>query len=281
MGSVPAPSRNPPPWRAASLTGPAVMGVVNVTPDSFSDGGRFLAVDRAVEHGLRLWAQGAAIVDVGGESTRPGAAPVDVQTELARVLPVVRELCAAGVVVSIDTRHAEVAEATVAVGAAVINDVSGLRSAAMRRVAAASGVTVVVMHAPVDDPSTMQQHAVYGDVVGEVVSFLRVQAERARDEGVAEVVLDPGIGFGKTTAHNLDLLRRLDEVVALGHPVLVGASRKRFVGEITGVEEADERLAGTLAVHLAAVDRGAAIVRVHDVSEHVQALRMWEQLRAG
>jgi dihydropteroate synthase len=257
-----------------------VVGVLNVTPDSFSDGGRFSEPDLAIEHGLRMWAEGAGIVDVGGESTRPGAAPVDIETESARVVPVVRALADAGVAVSIDTRHAEVAAAAVEAGAVIINDVSGLRSEAMRRVAAGAGVAVVIMHSPVDDPATMQRHAVYDDVVHDVLTFLRAQAERALDEGIVGVIVDPGIGFGKGTEHNLEIVRRLDEIVALGYPVLVGASRKRFIGEITGVEAADQRIAGTLAVHLAALDRGARILRAHDVAEHVQAVRMWERLRA-
>jgi len=270
-----------PTWSTARLSGPAVMGVLNVTPDSFSDGGRFAEPDRAIAEGLRMWADGAAIVDVGGESTRPGSSSVPPEVESARVVPVVRALAEAGVLVSIDTRRAEVAAAAVGAGASIINDVSGLRSAAMRRVAADNGVPVVIMHSPVDDPQTMQQHAQYDDVVREVATFLRVQAQRALADGVPEVIVDPGIGFGKHTEHNLELVRRLDEIVALGYPVLVGASRKRFIGDLTGVAVPDERLPGTLAVHLAALDRGARIVRAHDVAAHVQTIRMWERLHGS
>ncbi len=255
-----------------------VMGVVNVTPDSFSDGGLFLAADDAVAHGRRLMDEGADIVDIGAESTRPGAAPVSVQDELARVVPVVRELALAGVVVSIDTRHAAVAEAALDAGAVLVNDVSGLRDPRMVQVAAVRKVPVVIMHMPVDDPATMQQHTNYADVVADVVSFLRAQAEAALSAGVPQVILDPGIGFGKTAEQNVQLLQRLEELVALGHPVLVGASRKRFIDALAGAPDPAERLAGTLAAHLAAVSRGARIVRVHDVAAHRQALAVWRHV---
>jgi dihydropteroate synthase len=272
---------NPDQFRA-SLTADAaaphavlLMGVVNVTPDSFSDGGRYYHLDAAVAHGLRLVAEGADIVDVGGESTRPGAEPVPADEEIRRVVPVVRDLRSAGVAVSIDTRHAAVAEAAVAAGACLVNDVSGLRDPAMRAVAARYDVPAVAMHMPVDDPATMQQHTDYVDVVADVVGFLRDHAALALTEGVPLVIVDPGIGFGKTVEQNLELIRRLDELVALGHPVLLGASRKRFIGVLTGVEEPEQRVAGTLAVHLAGVQRGARIVRAHDVAAHRQALTMW------
>lgn len=258
-----------------------VMGVVNVTPDSFSDGGRFLAATDAVAHGLRLMDEGADIVDVGGESTRPGAAPVAVEDELQRVVPVVRELAAAGVVVSIDTRHSPVAEAALDAGAVLVNDVSGLRDPRMVRIAAERAAPVVIMHMPVDDPATMQRHTGYADVVAEVVSFLAAQAATALAAGVPRVILDPGIGFGKTAEQNVELLRGLGEVVALGHPVLVGASRKRFIDALAGAPEPTERLPGTLAAHLAAVGRGARIVRVHDVAAHRQALAVWRHLVPG
>lgn len=182
-------------------------------------------------------------------------------------------------VVSIDTRHAAVAEQAVQRGASIINDISGLRDPAMRAIAASHRVPVVIMHMPGDDPTTMQQHAHYVDVVAEVVGYLRQQVDAARSAGVEQIIVDPGIGFGKTTEHNLQLIRRLDEIVSLGHPVLVGASRKRFIGEITGADRPDARRAGTLAAHLACIDRGACIVRVHDVADHVQAFKMWRQLR--
>ena len=275
---------NPDQFRAALTADPAaphavlLMGVVNVTPDSFSDGGRYYHLDAAVAHGLRLVAEGADIVDVGGESTRPGAEPVPAEEEIRRVVPVVRDLRSAGVAVSIDTRHAAVAEAAVAAGACLVNDVSGLRDPAMRAVAARHDVPAVAMHMPVDDPATMQQHTDYVDVVADVVGFLRDHAAMALSEGVPLVIVDPGIGFGKTVEQNLELIRRLDELVALGHPVLLGASRKRFIGVLTGVEEPEQRVAGTLAVHLAGVQRGARIVRAHDVAAHREALTMWSHL---
>jgi dihydropteroate synthase len=258
-----------------------VMGIVNVTPDSFSDGGRFLDTRQAIEHGVALAAEGAAIVDVGGESTRPNAVPVGLDEELRRVVPVVSGLADRGLVVSVDTRHAIVARRSLEHGASIVNDVSGLRDAAMREVVAEFDVPVVVMHMPVDDPQTMQRHATYIDVVAEVCEFLHRQIEVARADGIEQIVVDPGIGFGKTTAHNLELIARLDTIVGLGCPVLVGASRKRFIGEITGADHAERRLAGTLAAHLAALDRGATILRVHDVHEHVEVIRMWQALRGA
>jgi dihydropteroate synthase len=266
--------------REISLDVPIVMGIVNVTPDSFSDGGRFLDTQGAITHGITLAAEGAAIVDVGGESTRPNAAPVGIDEELRRVIPVVGGLAGRGLVVSVDTRHAVVARAALACGASIVNDVSGLRDAAMRAVAAEFNVPVVVMHMPVNDPQTMQRHATYTDVVAEVGEFLQRQINVARADGIEQIVVDPGIGFGKTTAHNLELIARLDAIVGLGCPVLVGASRKRFVGEITGADDPEQRLAGTLAAHLVALDHGARILRVHDVRGHVEAVRMWHALRA-
>ena len=258
--------------------GVLLMGVVNVTPDSFSDGGLYYQLDLAIARGRRLAEEGADIVDVGGESTRPGAEPVGFEEEIRRVLPVVRDLAAAGVAVSIDTRHAAVAEAAVSAGACVVNDVSGLRDPAMRAVAARHGVPAVAMHMPVDDPAVMQHHTEYVDVVDDVVAFLSDHAALALADGVPSVILDPGIGFGKTIEQNLELLRRLDELVALGHPVLVGASRKRFIGVLAGVERPEDRVAGTIAVHLASVERGARLLRAHDVAAHRQALTMWRHV---
>ena len=260
--------------------GPIIVGVVNVTPDSFSDGGMFADALGAIEHGVRLVEQGAHVVDVGGESTRPGAAAVGPAEELRRVLPVVAGLASRGVIVSIDTRHAEVARAALESGAALVNDVSGLRDPVMRDVLAEHDVPVVIMHTPVDNPATMQRHAQYDDVVQSVVEFLRERVAFAAAGGVTRVIVDPGIGFGKTTDHNLEVLRRLEEVVSLGLPVLVGASRKRFVGEITGVDAPGARLVGTLVAHLAALDHGASMLRVYDVAEHVEAVRMWQALSA-
>jgi dihydropteroate synthase len=249
------------------------MGIVNVTPDSFSDGGINYDSRAALATARAMLAAGADLIDVGGESTRPGSAEVSAAEELARVLPVVRDLAARGVVVSVDTRHATVATECVAAGAAVVNDVSGFSDPAMVALAASCEAGLVVMHMR-GEPRTMQDEPLYDDVVVEVAAYLLAQAALLEAAGVARerIALDPGIGFGKTTTHNLELLRRLDEIVALGYPVLVGASRKRFIGEITGVTEPRERLAGSIAVALDAVEHGAAIVRVHDVPETVQAL---------
>jgi dihydropteroate synthase len=244
------------------------MGVLNVTPDSFSDGGRYLDADAAVAHGLRLVAEGADIVDVGGESTRPGAAPVDGDVERGRVVPVVAAL-APVVRVSIDTRKASVAEAAIGAGATLVNDVS----ATLWPVAAAAGVGWVAMHMR-GTPETMQREAHYDDVVGEVRAFLAARAAQAREAGVGEVWIDPGIGFGKTRAHNLALLRGLGTLAAIGEPLVVGTSRKSFLGELAGGAPADDRLEGSLATAVWSMTHGAAMVRVHDVGPTVQAARL-------
>jgi dihydropteroate synthase len=241
------------------------MGVLNVTPDSFSDGGRYLHADDAVAHGVRLADEGADIIDVGGESTRPGSDPVGEQEELDRVAPVVERL--AGKVrarISIDTCKPGVAAECLRLGATLVNDVTGLADRRMIGAAAERGAGVVVMHMR-GEPKTMQQDVHYGDVVAEVRSFLDERARRARDAGIAEVFVDPGIGFGKTAAHNFEILRRLDEIVSLGYPVLVGPSRKSFLGSLASKLPATERLEGTLAAVAVSVLNGAAIVRVHDV----------------
>jgi dihydropteroate synthase len=244
------------------------MGVLNVTPDSFSDGGRYLDPDAAVAHGRRLVAEGADVVDVGGESTRPGAAPVDEREERARVVPVIEAL-APEVRVSVDTRHRAVAEAALGAGASLLNDVS----ASLHEVAAAAGAGWVAMHLQ-GEPATMQVAPRYHDVVSEVRSFLAERAARAREAGVREVWVDPGIGFGKTTVHNLALLRHLDELVADGAPVAVGTSRKRFLGELTGGADVGDRLEPSVATAVWALLQGAAMVRVHDVRATVQAVRV-------
>jgi dihydropteroate synthase len=273
-------------WRCGShalpLARALVMGIVNVTPDSFSDGGANYDPCIAVASAESMLAAGADIIDVGGESTRPGAGEITPSEELARVLAVVRDAVALGAVVSIDTRHAEVASACVAAGSAIINDVSGFSDPAMVALAASCEAGLVVMHMQ-GDPRTMQDEPHYGDVVADVVAYLSAQATRLEAAGVAHerIAVDPGIGFGKTTAHNLELLRRLPEIVALGYPVLVGASRKRFIGEITGVSEPRQRLAGSLAATLESVGRGAAVARVHDVAETVQALAVARAIREG
>jgi dihydropteroate synthase len=255
------------------LDPPVVMGVLNVTPDSFSDGGAHPDRDAAVAAGHAMLDEGALIVDVGGESTRPGAAPVGFTEELARVAGVVRALAERGACVSIDTRHAAVAAAALAEGASILNDVGGFSDPEMRRVAVSSDAGLVIMHMR-GEPGTMQAAPVYGDVVTEVAGFLAARAAELVRAGVtpARIVLDPGIGFGKTTEHNLELLRRLKEFEALGYPLLVGASRKRFIGEITGVSVPRDRVAGSVAAALEAVARGASIARVHDVPETVVAL---------
>jgi dihydropteroate synthase len=246
------------------------MGVLNVTPDSFSDGGRYLDPERAVAHGLALAAEGADVVDVGGESTRPGAAPVDEAAERRRVVPVIAAL-APTVRVSVDTRSAAVAEAAVGAGATLVNDVS----ASLWPVAAAAGVGWVAMHMQ-GEPATMQRAPRYVDVVAEVAAFLRARAAEARAAGVEEVWVDPGIGFGKTLEHNLELLRSLDRLVADGVPVVVGTSRKRSLGSLTGDAPVDDRLEASVATAVWAVDHGAAMVRVHDVAPTVRALRLLE-----
>lgn len=258
-----------------------VMGIVNVTPDSFSDGGRWLDPLAAVEQGRALALAGADIIDVGGESTRPGSDEVPVAEELGRVVPVVGALVnGLDIPVSIDTRHPAVAEACLREGASIVNDVSGFRDPAMVAVVTVSDAGVVAMHM-LGEPKTMQSEPVYDDVAAEVSAYLAGQATMLEHAGIARerIALDPGIGFGKTTAHNLALLRRLPQLAELGYPVLVGASRKRFIGEITGEVRPDRRLAGSVAVAVWAAMHGASIVRVHDVVETVQALRTITAIR--
>jgi dihydropteroate synthase len=253
---------------------PLVMGVLNVTPDSFSDGGLYLDVDAAVEHGEELVRDGAGLVDVGGESTRPGADPVTAEAELERVVPVVERLTVAGATVSIDTRKAAVAEQALQAGARVVNDVWAFRhDPAIAGLVAGAGAWCCLMHMRGDDPRTMQDEPVYDDVVSDVKAFLEERLAFAVAEGVPEerVWLDPGIGFGKTIAHNLELLRRLDEIAAIGRPVLVGTSRKSFLGRLTGREPRD-RVAATVATNVMALERGASVFRVHDVREAVDSL---------
>ena len=248
------------------------MGVVNVTPDSFSDGGRYLDARAAIGHGEQLAADGAAILDVGGESTRPGADPVTEEEELRRVVPVVEGL--AGVArVSIDTSKARVAAAALDAGAGYVNDVTAFRGDPdLAGLVAERGVDCCLMHM-LGTPRTMQQDPRYDDVVSEVKAFLEQRLAYAVGEGVAEerVMLDPGIGFGKTVEHNLELIRRLDEIVAIGRPVVFGVSRKSFLGKLTG-RDVGERAVATAAANVLALERGASIFRVHDVPETVDAL---------
>jgi dihydropteroate synthase len=253
------------------------MGVVNVTPDSFSDGGLFLDADAAIEHGRRLAAEGAAILDIGGESTRPGADPVPEDEELRRVLPVVEGLAAGngtGARLSIDTTKAAVARAAIDAGATIVNDVSAFRfDPGLAGVVADSGAVCCLMHM-LGEPRTMQENPRYDDVVSEVKAFLEERLALAVAEGVAEenVWLDPGIGFGKTVEHNLELLRRLDEIVAIGRPVAIGTSRKSFLGKLAGGRDEGERLPGTIATNVLALERGASVFRVHDVAQNADAL---------
>lgn len=245
-----------------------VMGIVNATPDSFSDGGRFLDPAAAVEHGMRLVAEGADVIDVGGESTRPGALEVDAEEERRRVVPVVAAL-AAHARVSIDTRKASVAEAALDAGATLVNDVS----ASLFEVAATGGVGWIAMHMR-GQPATMQDDPRYGDVVSEVRELLVERAARGIAAGVAEVWIDPGIGFGKDDGHNLELLARLDELVATGLPVVVGTSRKGFLGRLTGGAGVEDRLEASVATAVWALAQGAGMVRVHDVAATVAAARL-------
>lgn len=266
-----------------SLSRPLVMGIVNVTPDSFSDGGRHDDPARAIAHACDLIAAGADIIDLGGESTRPGSNEVSPVEEMRRVMPVLEALVQAGSVpVSIDTRHAEVARRAIEAGASIINDISGFRDAAMVALAAECDAGLVVMHM-LGEPKTMQIEPLYADVVADVRDYLVHQAALLEAAGVSRnrIVIDPGIGFGKTTAQNLRVLRELAQFASTGYPVLVGVSRKRFIGELTQVPEPSKRVSGSVAMALAARAGGAAIVRVHDVAETVQALRAWEAVAEG
>ena len=262
--------------KTLDLARPVVMGVLNVTPDSFSDGGRFVALEAAVAHGLKLVEEGAAILDIGGESTRPGAAPVSVDEELRRVVPIVERLRAAGVqaVISVDTSKPEVMRAAVAAGAGLINDVRALAEPGALEAVAASDCAVCLMHM-LGDPRTMQRAPRYVDVVKEVKAFLLERVQRCRAAGVApeRIAIDPGFGFGKTIEHNLELLRHLGELTAEGWPVLVGLSRKSIVGTLTG-RGAGERVHGSVALAVLAALNGARIVRAHEVAATVDALKI-------
>jgi len=262
------------------LSTPAVMGVLNVTPDSFSDGGYFLDADRAVEHGMRMAEEGAAIIDVGGESTRPGAGAVSAAEEIDRVLPVIERLAARiEAIVSVDTSKPEVMRAAAAAGAGLINDVRALTAPGALEAAAATGCAVCLMHMR-GEPATMQRDPTYADVTSEVKAFLLDRARNCLASGIdaERLAIDPGFGFGKTVEHNLELLRRLSELAATGLPVLVGLSRKSSVGALTGRPEG-ERLAGSLALAALAVFNGARIVRAHDVAPTVDAVKIASAVR--
>ena len=264
-----------PPPSSLGRRSPAVMAILNVTPDSFSDGGVHFERATAVESALRMEREGAAIVDVGGESTRPGAEPVSLDEELARVVPVIEEIRRrSDVAISIDTRHAEVAGAALDAGADVLNDVTAMRDARMRAVAAERGVPVVLMHMR-GEPRTMQEHIHYDDVVTDVLRELRESYDAVVAAGVdpEQIVIDPGIGFAKTFDHNLEILGRCHELASL-RPFLIGASRKAFIGHLTGRPNGPSRMPGSLAAVAAAYRGGAAMVRVHDVGETVDFLRV-------
>lgn len=268
-----------------SMDRPRIMGILNVTPDSFSDGGQFNDAARATAQARAMIAAGADILDIGGESTRPGATAVTPEAEAARVVPVIAALRAAGVAtpISVDTRNASTARAALAAGADIVNDVSALRhDPGMAEVVAAAGCPVCLMHS-VGTPETMQAQARYGDVLGEVMDHLGERMDYAEAAGIrrGQIVVDPGIGFGKTLEHNLALLQRIGVFHGLGAPILLGASRKRFIGTIGGTDVAQARAPGSVAVALAAVAQGVQILRVHDVAETTQALALWKAVSAG
>ncbi len=268
--------------RILRLDAARVMGIVNVTPDSFSDGGAHDTTEAAIAHGLRLAEEGADILDIGGESTRPGSDEVPVEEELRRVVPVIEALSArTGLPISIDTSKPEVMRTAVAAGAGMINDVFGLRREGALAAAAELRVPVVLMHMQ-GEPRTMQAAPQYDDVVGEVHRFLAERIFAAEMAGIARrnIVVDPGFGFGKTRDHNLQLLAQLRRFTELGVPLLAGLSRKKSIGEITGRDVPAERVHGSVAAHLIAVQNGAAIVRVHDVAATVDALKVWAAVAA-
>jgi len=268
--------------RVLRLDRAQVMGIVNVTPDSFSDGGAHDSADAAVVHGLKLVEEGADLLDIGGESTRPGSAPVPLEEELRRVLPVIEQLAArTAVPISIDTFKPEVMRAAVAAGAGMINDIHALRQPGALEAAADTGVPVVLMHMQ-GEPGSMQADPQYDDVVAEVHRFLVQRLFAAEMAGIAKknLIVDLGFGFGKTLEHNLTLLARSERFIELGVPMLAGLSRKRMLGEITGRDVPADRLAASVAAHVIAVQRGARIVRVHDVAATVDALKLWQAVQA-
>ncbi|MBN9511126.1 MAG: dihydropteroate synthase [Alphaproteobacteria bacterium] len=273
----------PPPWAGLPAGRPLVMGILNATPDSFSDGGRHPDPARAIAHGRAMLAEGADVIDVGGESTRPGAAPVPAEAEQARVLPVVRALAAEGAVISIDTRNAATMAAALDAGARIVNDVSALaHDPAAAALVAARRCPVVLMHMR-GTPVTMPSLTRYRDAVFDVTHELAARVAAAEAAGVAQaaMALDPGIGFAKGTTANLDILARLPVLLNLGCRIVVGASRKGFIGKLTGEDEADRRAPGSIAAGLAALLGGALVLRVHDVAATVQAVRVWQAVFAA
>lgn len=268
--------------RILKLDRPQVMGIVNVTPDSFSDGGAHAGTEAAVAHALKLVEEGADLLDIGGESTRPGAQEVSGEEELRRVIPVIEQLAKrTSVPISIDTSKPEAMRAAVAAGAGMINDIYALRREGALQAAAALGVPVVLMHM-LGEPRSMQQSPEYGEVVGDVHRFLAERLFAAEMAGIAKnnLIVDPGFGFGKNTRHNLSLLAQLERFTELGVPVLAGLSRKRTLGELTGRDAAQDRVSASVAAHLIAAQRGARILRVHDVAQTVDALKVWNAVVA-
>lgn len=261
------------------LSSPKIMGIVNVTTDSFSDGGKFFAFEQAVEHALRLSEEGADILDVGGESTRPGALEVPVEEELERVVPVIAALSREGLLVSVDTSKAEVMREAAAAGAQIINDVYALRREGALKAAAEAGCGVCLMHMK-GEPRTMQLNPRYDNLIEEVKSFLISRADALISLGAdpSGIVLDPGFGFGKTVSQNFELLEKTESFAALGYPLLYGMSRKSSLGAVTGVSRADERVNSSVAAHLLAVAKGASVVRVHDVKQMKEALSVYNAM---
>lgn len=271
------------PWAGFDLSRPVIMGIVNVTPDSFSDGGDHDSAEAAIAHGRRLLAEGADILDIGGESTRPGAEPVPVEVEIARVVPVIRALADDGAVISIDTRHAAVMRAAAEAGARIINDVTALTGDAdSLSVAASTGLPLVLMHIQ-GEPQTMQEAPRYDDVTTEVFDWLAARIDAAVAAGIARsmIAIDPGIGFGKGLVHNVDLLARTAALHGLGCPLLIGVSRKRFIAGLSKGEPPKDRVAGSVATALHTLGQGAHILRVHDVAATVQAVAVWQALQSA
>ncbi len=266
--------------REIDLSSPVIMGIVNVTPDSFSDGGKFYDPQRAIEHGFRLLEDGAAILDVGGESTRPGAPEVSTEEELERVIPVIEALADAGAAVSVDTSKAEVMRQAAEAGAIIINDVYALRQKGSLQTAAESGCGVCLMHMQ-GVPRTMQAAPSYQNLIEEVRLFLKERADAALAAGIAakSIVLDPGFGFGKTVGQNFELLARTQDFLSLGYSLLYGMSRKSSLGAVTGKASASERVVSSVAAHLLAAERGASILRVHDAAEMREALLVYEAMK--
>ncbi len=266
--------------REIDLSSPVIMGIVNVTPDSFSDGGKYYDPQRAIEHGFRLLEDGASILDVGGESTRPGAPEVSTEEELERVIPVIEALADAGAAVSVDTSKAEVMRQAAEAGAIIINDVYALRQKGSLQTAAESGCGVCLMHMQ-GVPRTMQAAPSYQNLIEEVRLFLKERADAALAAGIAakSIVLDPGFGFGKTVGQNFELLARTQDFLSLGYSLLYGMSRKSSLGAVTGKASASERVVSSVATHLLAAERGASILRVHDAAEMREALLVYEAMK--